>query len=205
MTVKVKICGVTTVSQVEMIQHSGADAIGLVLYEKSSRYVDLDNAIKLRRAISPDVLCVALVVNADEEFIESVISKLKPDFIQFHGDETAEFCNQFNYPFIRAIRMSESLNILDEVIGYKAEGGFLFDAWNKDHYGGTGETFDWSRLPSEHNFNLILAGGLNPDNVAAAVKLVKPYMVDVSGGVECSAGVKDQGKVAEFIRNAKHG
>jgi len=205
MTVKVKICGVTTVSQVEMVQHSGADAIGLVLYEKSSRYVDLDNAIKLRRAISPDVLCVALVVNADEEFIESVISKLKPDFIQFHGDETAEFCNQFNYPFIRAIRMSESLNILDEVIGYKAEGGFLFDAWNKDHYGGTGETFDWSRLPSEHNFNLILAGGLNPDNVAAAVKLVKPYMVDVSGGVECSAGVKDQGKVAEFIRNAKHG
>ncbi len=205
MTVKVKICGVTTVSQVEMVQHSGADAIGLVLYEKSSRYVDLDNAIKLRRAISPDVLCVALVVNADEEFIESVISKLKPDFIQFHGDETAEFCNQFNYPFIRAIRMSESLNILDEVIGYKAEGGFLFDAWNKDHYGGTGETFDWSRLPSEHNFNLILAGGLNPDNVAAAVRLVKPYMVDVSGGVECSAGVKDQGKVAEFIRNAKHG
>lgn len=205
MTVKVKICGVTTVSQVEMVQHSGADAIGLVLYEKSSRYVDLDNAIKLRRAISPDVLCVALVVNADEEFIESVISKLKPDFIQFHGDETAEFCNQFNYPFIRAIRMSESLNILDEVIGYKAEGGFLFDAWNKDHYGGTGETFDWSRLPSEHNFNLILAGGLNPDNVAAAVRLVKPYMVDVSGGVECSAGVKDQGKVADFIRNAKHG
>jgi len=205
MTVKVKICGVTTVSQVEMVQHSGADAIGLVLYEKSSRYVDLDNAIKLRRAISPDVLCVALVVNADEEFIESVISKLKPDFIQFHGDETAEFCNQFNYPFIRAIRMSEGLNILDEVIGYKAEGGFLFDAWNKDHYGGTGETFDWSRLPSEHNFNLILAGGLNPDNVAAAVRLVKPYMVDVSGGVECSAGVKDQGKVAEFIRNAKHG
>jgi phosphoribosylanthranilate isomerase len=205
MTVKVKICGVTTLSQVEMVQHSGADAIGLVLYEKSSRYVDLDNAIKLRRAISPDVLCVALVVNADEEFIESVISKLKPDFIQFHGDETAEFCNQFNYPFIRAIRMSESLNILDEVIGYKAEGGFLFDAWNKDHYGGTGETFDWSRLPSEHNFNLILAGGLNPDNVAAAVRLVKPYMVDVSGGVECSAGVKDQGKVAEFIRNAKHG
>ena len=205
MTVKVKICGVTTVSQVEMIQHSGADAIGLVLYEKSSRYVDLDNAIKLRRAISPDVLCVALVVNADEEFIESVISKLKPDFIQFHGDETAEFCNQFNYPYIRAIRMSEGLNILDEVTGYKAEGGFLFDAWNEDHYGGTGETFDWSRLPSEHNFNLILAGGLNPDNVAAAVKLVKPYMVDVSGGVECSAGVKDQGKVAEFIRNAKHG
>jgi len=205
MTVKVKICGVTTLSQVEMVQHSGADAIGLVLYEKSSRYVDLDNAIKLRRAISPDVLCVALVVNADEEFIESVISKLKPDFIQFHGDETAEFCNQFNYPFIRAIRMSEGLNILDEVIGYKAEGGFLFDAWNKDHYGGTGETFDWSRLPSEHNFNLILAGGLNPDNVAAAVRLVKPYMVDVSGGVECSAGVKDQGKVAEFIRNAKHG
>ena len=205
MTVKVKICGVTTVSQVEMVQHSGADAIGLVLYEKSSRYVDLDNAIKLRRAISSDVLCVALVVNADEKFIESVISKLKPDFIQFHGDETAEFCNQFNYPFIRAIRMSEGLNILDEVIGYKAEGGFLFDAWNKDHYGGTGETFDWSRLPSEHNFNLILAGGLNPDNVAAAVRLVKPYMVDVSGGVECSAGVKDQGKVAEFIRNAKHG
>ena len=143
MTVKVKICGVTTLPQVEMVQLSGADAIGLVLYDKSSRYVDLHDAIELRRAIRPDVLCVALVVNADEKFIESVISELKPDFIQFHGDETAEFCNQFNYPYIRAIRMSEGLNILDEVRGYKAEGGFLFDAWNKEHYGGTGETFDW--------------------------------------------------------------
>jgi len=117
MTVKVKICGVTTLPQVEMVQLSGADAIGLVLYDKSSRYVDLDDAIKLRRAISPDVLCVALVVNADEKFVQSVISELKPDFIQFHGDETAEFCNQFNYPYIRAIRMSEGLNILDEVTG----------------------------------------------------------------------------------------
>jgi len=125
MTVKVKICGVTTLPQVEMVQLSGADAIGLVLYDKSSRYVDLDDAIKLRRAISPDVLCVALVVNADEKFVQSVISELKPDFIQFHGDETAEFCNQFNYPYIRAIRMSEGLNILDEVTGYKAEGGFF--------------------------------------------------------------------------------
>jgi len=205
MTVKVKICGVTTIPQVEMLQHLGADAIGLVLYERSSRYIDLDNAIKLRRAISPDVLCVALVVNADEKFIQSVISELKPDFIQFHGDETAEFCNQFNYPFIRAIRMREGLNILDEVRGYKAEGGFLFDAWNKDYYGGTGETFDWSRLPSEHNLKVILAGGLNPENVAAAVSSVRPYMVDVSGGVELSAGVKDEGKVLVFIRNAKHG
>ena len=205
MTVKVKICGVTTLPQVEMVQLSGADAIGLVLYDKSSRYVDLHDAIKLRRAIRSDVLCVALVVNANEKFIQSVISELKPDFIQFHGDETAEFCNQFNYPFIRAIRMSEDLNILEEVRGYRAEGGFLFDAWNEDHYGGTGETFDWSRLPSDHNLNLILAGGLNPENVAAAVSSIRPYMVDVSGGVELSPGVKDEAKVLEFIRNAKHG
>ena len=146
---------------------------------------------------------MVLLVNADEATVRRVITEVKPDLIQFHGDETPAFCQQFGFPFIRAIRMREGLDIDAEVSAYKAEGGFLFDAWSEDQYGGTGHQFDWSRLPSSRDYPLILAGGLTPDNVASAVTTVRPEMVDVSGGVESSPGVKDPAKVQSFISNAK--
>lgn len=203
MPVLVKICGVTSLEQALMIEEAGADAIGLVLYEKSTRHISLEKAIKIRKAVSPKMICVALLVNAQDKFIRSVITELEPDLIQFHGDESADFCHKYNYPFIRAIRMRESLDISVEVESYRPEGGFLFDAWHEDHYGGTGEIFDWDKLPKEVNFPLILAGGLTPNNVKMAVDVVDPYMVDVSGGVESIPGLKDELKVKEFIRNAK--
>ena len=186
-----------------MVAAAGADAIGLVLYDKSSRYVDLDLAVEIKNAISEDVVCIALLVNAEEKFVREVISKLSPHFIQFHGDESPNFCHQFNYPFIRAVRMSKELKMAKILSSYKPSGGFLFDAWHADHYGGTGHVFDWNRLPVNLDFPLILAGGLNPDNVGSAVRAVGPAMVDVSGGVESSPGVKDEHKVREFILNAK--
>ena len=202
-SVAVKICGITSSAQARMVASAGADAIGLVLYDKSSRHVDLDLAIEIKNTISEDVVCIALLVNAEEKFVREVISKLSPHFIQFHGDESPNFCHQFNYPFIRAIRMSKELKMAKILSSYKPSGGFLFDAWHADHYGGTGHVFDCNRLPVNLDFPLILAGGLNPDNVSSAVRAVGPAMVDVSGGVESSPGVKDEHKVREFILNAK--
>ena len=202
-SVAVKICGITSSPQARMVAAAGADAIGLVLYDKSSRYVDLDLAVEIKNAISEDVVCIALLVNAEEKFVREVISKLSPHFIQFHGDESPNFCHQFNYPFIRAVRMSKELKMAKILSSYKPSGGFLFDAWHADHYGGTVHVFDWNRLPVNLDFPLILAGGLNPDNVSSAVRAVGPAMVDVSGGVESSPGIKDERKVREFILNAK--
>jgi phosphoribosylanthranilate isomerase len=203
MTVRVKICGITSPEQALMVQQSGADALGLVIYEKSPRYVDIDQAATIRAAINDSVLAIALLVNPSEDLVNQVIARVKPDYIQFHGDETPEFCQQFNYPFIRAVRMRDGLDIDAEVAAYNAEGGFLFDAWSDDLYGGTGHSFDWSRLPTTTDYKLILAGGLTPDNVAEAIAKTEPYMVDVSGGVEASPGVKDPIKVQAFVTQAK--
>ena len=202
-SVAVKICGITSSAQARMVAAAGADAIGLVLYDKSSRHVDLDLAVEIKNALSKNVVCIALLVNAEEKFVREVISKLSPHYIQFHGDESPNFCHQFNYPFIRAVRMSKELKMAKILSSYKPSGGFLFDAWHADHYGGTGHVFDWNRLPVNLDFPLILAGGLNPDNVSRAVRVVGPAMVDVSGGVESSPGVKDEHKVREFVLNAK--
>ena len=203
MSVQVKICGITRVEDALMAQRAGADALGLVMYPKSSRYVDLQQAISLRQVISTDTLCVVLLVNADKAFVERVIDEVKPDLIQFHGDETADFCQQFDFPFIRALRMRDDLDIAAEARDYFNAFGLLFDAWNPNQYGGTGEQFDWQRLPRQRDFHLILAGGLNPLNVAEAVATAQPDMVDVSGGVESAAGIKDEEKVRLFINSAK--
>jgi phosphoribosylanthranilate isomerase len=203
MTVKVKICGITSPEQALMAQRAGADALGLVIYPKSSRYVDIQRAAEIRAVIAPETMAVVLLVNADKATVKQVIDEVKPDLLQFHGDETPAFCRQFGFPFIRAIRMREGLDLDAEVAAYQAEGGFLFDAWSDDQYGGTGHQFDWSRLPAQRDYKLILAGGLRPDNVADAVTQVCPYMVDVSGGVESSPGIKNEQKVAAFVANAK--
>ena len=203
MTVRVKICGITSSEQAQMAQQQGADALGLVIYEKSPRYVNLEQAAKIRASITSDCLAIVLLVNPSELLVKQVIEQVKPDFIQFHGDETPEFCHQFDFPFIRAVRMREGLDINTEVAAYSAEGGFLFDAWSDDLYGGTGHSFDWSRLPTTTDYQLILAGGLTAENVNQAVAMTKPYMVDVSGGVESSPGIKDPQKVKAFINEAK--
>ncbi len=203
MTVRVKICGITSIEQALMVQQAGADALGLVIYNKSPRYVDIKKAAEIRVAIKSPAMAVALLVNASENTVAQVIDEVRPDLLQFHGDESADFCHQFNYPFIRAVRMRPGLDIDAEVAAYQAQGGFLFDAWSDDLYGGTGHSFDWSRLPTSRNYPLILAGGLTPDNVARAVQLIGPNMVDVSGGVESAPGIKDQKKVERFIANAK--
>ena len=202
-SVKVKICGITTPEQAIHAQEAGADALGVVLYQKSSRYVPLHQACAIRAVVQADVAMVALLVNAGTNEVNSVIEQLSPDLLQFHGDETVSFCHQFDYPFIRALRMREGLDPAKMTCGYKPSGGFLFDAWHAEQYGGTGAVFDWSRLPIVRDYPLILAGGLNCENVALAVRSVFPDMVDVSGGVESAPGIKDPALVEKFVRNAK--
>ena len=203
MSVKVKICGITTPDQADMVQSFGADALGLVFYSSSPRYINVKVAKDIRKIINSNCLCVALMVNADVSFVYRVIEELKPDLLQFHGDESPSYCHQFDYPFIRAVNMRQGLDISSIARAYRPQGGFLFDNWTSNKFGGTGESFDWTLLPKNRDFPLILAGGLLPQNVRDAVKIVGPEMVDVSSGVEFSPGLKDPQLVSQFVENAK--
>lgn len=202
-TTRVKICGITRIEDALAAVNAGADAIGLVFYDASPRCVDLETAKAIAIAAGPFVTLVALFVNPTAAEVNKVLSQLDPDVLQFHGDEDEAFCSQFNRRYLKAIRMAEGIDPGAETAKFPSASGFLFDAWNRDKYGGTGETFDWGRVPQGEIFPVVLAGGLNPGNVADAVSRVKPYAVDVSGGVESAPGVKSADQILHFIVNAK--
>ncbi|MCL4137613.1 UNVERIFIED_CONTAM: hypothetical protein GTU68_046697, partial [Idotea baltica] len=153
------------------------------------------------QTVGPFVTVVGLFVNADVEQVREAVKAVGLDLLQFHGDEDESYCAQFQMPYIKAIRMSPGLDVKEIVATYPSARGFLFDAWNKDKYGGTGETFEWERL-SVLDIPFILAGGLTPDNVEQAVSIVKPYAVDVSGGVEASPGIKSSELIQKFIKRS---
>ena len=197
--IRVKICGITREEDAKAAVESGADAIGLVFYSKSPRYVDLTSAHKIACAVGPFVTVVGLFVNASIDQVNEVIDAVELDLLQFHGDEDEAYCAQFHMPYIKAIRMYPGLDVTDVMADYPSARGFLFDAWNKDKYGGTGETFEWQRLSGLDETPYILAGGLNPDNIGEAVATARPYAVDVSGGVEVSPGIKSSELIQQFI------
>jgi phosphoribosylanthranilate isomerase len=201
--VRVKICGITTVADARQAVSAGADALGLVFYTKSPRAVSVEQAAEIAKAAGPYVTVVGLFVNADVDYVQQVLSQVGVHVLQFHGDEDNEFCKQFNRPWYKAIRMHPALNSLAAMDLYPDACGFLFDAWSKHKYGGTGETFAWHRMPNSDKA-LVLAGGLNADNVTQAIAIAKPYAVDVSGGVESAPGDKDPQLVNDFIANAKN-
>ncbi len=201
---RVKICGITRVEDARAAIDSGADALGLVFYSKSPRYVELSVAANIARTIGPFVTIVGLFVNADAAQVRETVKTVGLDLLQFHGDEDEAYCAQFGMPYIKAIRMSPGLDIKEVVAKYPSARGFLFDAWNKDKYGGTGETFEWQRLSrlkesADRDISFILAGGLTPENIGQAVAEVKPYAIDVSGGVEQSPGIKSPELIQQFI------
>lgn len=189
-----------------MAASAGADALGLVFYEPSPRYVAIEQAARIVSAVGPFVTTVGLFVNAQASDIYQVLASVPLQLLQFHGDESAEFCEQFQRPYIKAIRMKPELDIAQAINAYPSALGILLDAYRKGVPGGTGDTFDWARVPSTHNAScppIILAGGLTPNNVGEAVGQTQPYGVDVSGGVEQAPGQKDQQKVIKFIKHAK--
>lgn len=202
---RVKICGITRREDAIVAAEAGADAIGLVFYPKSPRFVDHPKAALIASAVGPFVTTVGLFVNATAGEVGQALSAVDLQLLQFHGDEDDAYCRQFGRPYIKAIRMAPGLDLLEETARFPGACGFLVDAWHKDKYGGTGESFEWHRLPTHVDFPLILAGGLSPDNVADAIEQVGPYGVDVSGGVEEGPGIKSSQRIQQFIARANAG
>lgn len=201
---RVKICGITRIEDaITAIEH-GVDALGFVFYEPSPRYVDIPTAVEICRKLPPFVNKVALFVNAEEDWIEDVLQAVDIDLIQFHGDEDEEECIRYRKPYIKALRVSADSEISCAVQQYPAARGILLDAYVKGVHGGTGQAFDWSLIPGNLDKPIILAGGLKPDNVRQAIETVKPYAVDVSGGVEQAKGIKDPEKISVFMQEVIH-
>ena len=203
-TIRVKICGITSIADARAAVESGADAIGLVFYEPSPRAVSIDQAQAIAASVGPFVTVVGLFVDADESYIRDVLGSVSLHVLQFHGNESREFCEQFQRPYMKAIRMRPELNVPQEIDTYLSASAILLDAYRPGVPGGTGETFDWQRVPQNSPLPIVLAGGLTPKNVAAAIQSTQVYGVDVSGGVESAPGQKDPRKVAQFISNARH-
>lgn len=202
--VRVKICGITRPQDALAACESGADAIGLVFYPASPRAVDIATAQSILRELPPFVSTVGLFVNADSDEVQRVLDSVALDILQFHGDETAEFCRQFARPYIKAVRMQDRVDLSALQTTFAGVSALLLDTYSRERYGGTGRTFDWSRVPRDLEKPLILAGGLTAGNVRTAIEQVKPYAVDVSGGVESREGIKDHIKIADFIREVNN-
>lgn len=196
---RVKICGITRLEDALVAVDAGVDALGFVFYAPSPRAVDIKQACDIISQLPCFVTTTALFVNAERELIDRVIADTRIDLLQFHGDEPEQFCQSFSRPYIKAIRMKPGIELIDEFEKYSSAQAILLDAYRAGVPGGTGEIFDWDRIPSHHPVPLVLAGGLNCNNIAEAVRTVSPYAVDVSGGVELTKGIKDPDKIKMFI------
>jgi phosphoribosylanthranilate isomerase len=203
MRTRVKICGITRGQDAQAAAQAGADAIGLVFYPPSPRYLSVERAVELRDALPPFVQTVALFVNADGAQVSQVIGRVHPAMLQFHGEETPEFCSQFGLPFVKACRIRPGVDALAYLRPYARAAAWLLDSFVPE-YGGVGESFDWSLAPRERTRPLILSGGLEAGNVGRAIRAVRPWGVDVSSGVESAKGVKDAAKMAAFIAEVRH-
>jgi phosphoribosylanthranilate isomerase len=200
---RIKICGITREQDLRAVAYSGADAIGLVFYDKSPRHVSIQQAAELMRHVPPFVTVVGLFVNPSLDYVRQVLANVSLDILQFHGEESPEFCQQFGKPYLKAIRVKAGVDLVECAARYAGAQGLLLDAFVEGTQGGTGESFDWALIPQNLSLPVILSGGLHAGNVAAAVKQVRPYAVDVSSGVEASKGIKDAAKVAAFIKEVK--
>lgn len=203
MSTAVKICGLTRVEDALAAARLGASAIGVVLYEKSPRFVTHEQARRIIDAVPPFVTTVALMVNPSAEQVRAVIEQARPALLQFHGEESPEFCSSFSVPYIKALRVRPETDLLQYARTYASAKGLLLDAFVEGARGGTGAVFDWELIPRQLALPLILAGGLNPDNVSEAIRRVRPWAVDVSSGVEVDKGKKDAALIAAFIRGVK--
>jgi phosphoribosylanthranilate isomerase len=202
MRTRIKVCGITRLEDLAFAANLGVDAIGFVFYPKSSRAITLHQAKPLVAATPPFVSKVGLFVNAEPSAVRECLASLYLDVLQFHGDETPEYCQQFSRPWIKALRITPDINLIECTQSYSEAGGLLLDA-DVAGFGGGGKAFDWSLIPQALPRNFILSGGLNAENVGNAVRQVRPWAVDVSSGVEAldgmSKGIKDAVRMAQFM------
>jgi phosphoribosylanthranilate isomerase len=198
MRTRLKICGLTRPEDVDAAIHAGADALGFVFYPPSPRAVSAEQAATLIRRTPPFVETVGLFVNEDPATVQYVCEQVPLSLLQFHGDESPEYCAQFARPYIKAARVRPGLDLLEFARAFADARAILLDAF-VEGFGGSGKTFDWQLIPSTLPVPIILSGGLNERNVAEAIRQVKPLAVDVSSGVEASKGIKDHVKIAAFV------
>ena len=197
---RVKVCGITCVEDALIAADAGADALGFVFYPPSPRAVSPEAAAEIVAQLPPIVTCVGLFVDAERDGIMKIAERCHLDLLQLHGKETPAFCQSLGRPYIKALRMRDDADVAAVAASYPAARGLLLDSYKPGVPGGTGETFDWLRIPPQLAAQTVLAGGLRPDNVARAIAQVKPYGVDVSGGVEARPGRKNAEAVRQFIR-----
>jgi len=205
MRTRVKICGITNRQDARDAADLGADAIGLVFYPASPRAVTVSQAREVVAGLPPFVSVVGLFVNAERAQIAEALAGCRIDLLQFHGQECPDYCAGHGRPYLKAVRMREGVDLAAERARYATASALLLDTYQPGVPGGTGAAFDWARVPAALAGEVILAGGLTSDNVAAAVRQVRPYAVDVSGGVERAKGRKDRDKMAAFMRGVALG
>ena len=197
---RVKICGITRVEDALAAVACGCDAIGLVFYDKSPRNVSPIHAASITAALPAFISVVGLFVDASADQVHATLATVRLDLLQFHGEESADYCRQFRMPYMKAIRVRPDTNLLQCATDYADAKALLVDAFSEGVAGGTGQVFDWSLIPASLTIPVVLAGGLNAGNVGNAIRRVRPYAVDVSGGVEREKGMKDADKIAAFMR-----
>ncbi len=202
---RVKICGITGPDDGVTAARLGADAIGLVFYPPSPRFVNPDAARQIVAALPPFITVVGLFMNAEPGTVRAILAQVPLHLLQFHGDEEPDGCAAFNLPYIKAVPMGANADIRDYEQRFATAAGLLLDSHGGDQPGGSGQGFDWGRIPAERNKPLILAGGLHPGNVTAAIRQVQPYAVDVSSGVESAKGIKDAERIHAFLRGVNEG
>ena len=200
---RVKICGITRIEDAEAAILAGADALGFVFYEASPRAISIATAAQIVVKLTPFVTTVGLFVNADKSNVFDVLAQVPLDCLQFHGDESAEYCEQFKRPYIKAVRVNEKTDLPSAAEHFAGAQALLLDTYVKGTPGGTGQTFNWQLIPDQFSQPIVLAGGLDSSNVGDAIKAVHPYAVDVSGGVEASKGIKDHDKINRFIHEVQ--
>jgi phosphoribosylanthranilate isomerase len=203
MKTRVKVCGITRREDGLAAARLGADAIGFVFYPPSPRHVTPNQAQEISAAISPFVSTVGLFVNAEPVQVADTLNRIRLDYLQFHGDESPDYCAQFGVPFLKAVRVRPGVDLLQYATSFSAAKALLLDAYVEGTPGGTGQRFDWQLIPANLPLPVILSGGLEPDNVASAVRTVRPWAVDVSSGVEAAKGIKDAEKIERFIRGVR--
>jgi phosphoribosylanthranilate isomerase len=200
---RVKICGIRDVAHAKAAADAGADAIGLNFHKPSPRYLEAIEAARIVRALPPFVTAVGVFVNLPGDEIRAILDIVPLTLLQFHGDETPDYCAQFGIPFIRVAKMGPGVDLLEYASRFSRARALILDADVPGEAGGTGRAFEWSAVPRNLPIPLILSGGLTIENVGRAVREVMPWAVDVSSGVESARGVKDPAKIVEFIRSVR--
>ena len=203
MTVTAKICGINDALAMRTAVEGGASHVGLVFYPPSPRFLQLDQARQLASAVPPFISSVALFVNPPAEQVRAVLEQVRPSMLQFHGEESPDFCSQFGVPYLKACRVKAGVDLLKYLRPFSSAAGWLLDS-HVEEYGGVGERFDWSLIPPASERPLVLSGGLTRENVGEAIRRARPWAVDVSSGVESAKGIKDAAKIAAFIAEVRN-